>query len=352
MDGELANLRKGAPIFGDIIASLGSESARERARDAFSVGVLIGPGTPTPRRLTLQIEEGVARLHACMRAFVPAVAEAMAGHLAAFLNAFIADPARPMGTMPLVPEAERSVFDGLNRTACSFPARSRIDVEIAAQAARTPARIAIECGEVKLTYAELEARSATLAKALRARGAGPGRIVGLAVRRSAALPVALLGILKSGAAYLPLDPDHPRERSAFVIEDSEAQLFVADGDSAQRLGLDAARTIVMEKMAEESSAALTPAGASSDLAYLIYTSGSTGKPKGVMVTHRNVLNFFTGMDQRIPHEEGGRFLAVTSPSFDISVLELCWTLTRGFTVVLQDAGGAKSRSRLQPVLLF
>jgi natural product biosynthesis luciferase-like monooxygenase protein len=340
--GELAKLREGAPLFADAIASLGSESARERARGAFSVGVVIGSDAPAPRRLTLQIDEGAARLHVCARAFTPAVAKVMAGHLAAFLNAFLAGPAQPIRTMPLVPETEHSVFDRLNRTECSFPTGSRIDLEMATQAARTPERIAIECGEVKLTYGELEARSAALAEALRTKEVGPGHIVGLVVRRSAELPVALLGILKSGAAYLPLDPDYPRERTGFIIADSGAQLFVADRESAQRLGLGAARTIVVEDVAEKPRAALPPAGTSSDLAYLIYTSGSTGKPKGVMVTHRNVLNFFTGMDRRLPHQEGGRFLAVTSTSFDISVLELCWTLARGFTVVLQDTGGAKS----------
>jgi natural product biosynthesis luciferase-like monooxygenase protein len=340
--GELAKLREVAPLFGDTIASLGSENARERAREAFSVGVLIGPGVPAPRRLTLQIDEGAARLHVCTRAFTRSVAELMGEHLAVFFNAFLAESVRPVGAIPLVPRAEHSVFDRLNETGCSFPVGSRIDLELVAQATRTPGRIAIECGEVKLTYAELEARAAALAEALRAKGAAPGHIVGLAVRRSAELPVALLGILKSGAAYLPLDPDYPRERTAFIIADSGAQLFVADGECAQRLGLGAARTIVVEDVAEKPRAGLVPAGASSDLAYLIYTSGSTGKPKGVMVTHRNVLNFFTGMDRRIPHQDGGRFLAVTSPSFDISVLELCWTLARGFTVVLQDSGGAKS----------
>jgi natural product biosynthesis luciferase-like monooxygenase protein len=339
--GELAKLREGSPIPVDIVVSL-SETTRQRARDAFSVGVLIGPGAPAPRRLALQIDDdGRVRLHVCLRAFAPAIAKVMAGHLAAFLNAFLAAPARPIGTIPLIPMGEYAVFDGLNQTKCLFPSGSRIDLEIAAQAARTPARIAIECGEVKLTYSELDKRGSALAEALRAKGAGPGHIVGLAVRCSAALPVALLGILKSGAAYLPLDPDYPRERTTFIIADAGVQLFVADAGSAQRLGLRTAHTIVVEDAAEKPREALAPAGASGDLAYLIYTSGSTGRPKGVMVTHRNVLNFFTGMDHRIPHEEGGRFMAVTSPSFDISVLELCWTLARGLTVVLQDTGGAK-----------
>lgn len=196
---------------------------------------------------------------------------------------------------------------------------------IAAQARRTPDRIAIECGDAKLTYRELDERATAWARRLVDQGVVPGDIVGLNLERTPDLVVAQLAAMKAGAAYLPLDPDYPRDRIAFMVEDSGAKVVLRE--APQGPGSDAA----------------LPASDPQRPAYVIYTSGSTGKPKGVVVTHRNVMNFFAGMDARIAREEAGRWLAVTSLSFDISVLELCWTLARGFTVVLHSnnlrAGG-------------
>ena len=169
------------------------------------------------------------------------------------------------------------------------------------------------------------------------RGVVPGDIVGICMERSPELVIALLAIMKTGAAYLPLDPDYPPERIAFMIEDSQTRLVVADAALAATLALPPDRTLLFDARAPVAGAPpMFPAVASDSAAYVIYTSGSTGRPKGVVVTHRNVMNFFAGMDPRIPHEAGGRWLAVTSLSFDISVLELCWTLARGLTVALHS----------------
>jgi natural product biosynthesis luciferase-like monooxygenase protein len=201
---------------------------------------------------------------------------------------------------------------------------------IAAQVQRTPDRVAVECGTEQLTYRQLDERATAWAEQLVREGVKPGDIVGLNLGRSAGLIVAMLAVMKAGAAYLPLDPDYPQERIAFMIEDSGAKLVLRE---------------VPSDVALANAASNLPAPDPQRPAYVIYTSGSTGKPKGVVVTHRNVMNFFAGMDGRIEHDEPGRWLAVTSLSFDISVLELCWTLARGFTVVLHsNAANAEGKS--------
>ncbi len=152
--------------------------------------------------------------------------------------------------------------------------------------------------------------------------------------------VAMLGVLEAGGAYLPLDPGFPPERVRFMLEDSDTRVILTQQRLKNRLGDSRAIVVSLDEPDVDDHAADSAVSAHSNpaaysLAYLMYTSGSTGTPKGVMVEHRNVLNFFAGMDRIVGVEEGV-WLAVTSISFDISVLELLWTLSRGFTVVLQS----------------
>ena len=168
-------------------------------------------------------------------------------------------------------------------------------------------------------------------------GVGPGKPVGLCTARGPDLLIGALGILKAGGAYVPLDPAYPADRIAHYIADSGAAIIVTQAALAESLPRGGAALLLLDRDPRLSQAAASnpEAGAGpDDLAYLIYTSGSTGTPKGVMVAHRNVANFFVGMDARIDHRAGSVWLAVTSLSFDISVLELFWTLARGFKLVL------------------
>ena len=201
---------------------------------------------------------------------------------------------------------------------------------ISAQAARTPQHEAICFQGQSLSYRELEEKAVQVAARLLERGVVPGDIVGICMERSPELVIAVLAIMKTGAAYLPLDPDYPPERIAFMIEDSQTRLIVANAALAAdaRLAARAGRSFSTSSPGS-GAPPMFPVVDADSAAYVIYTSGSTGRPKGVVVTHRNVMNFFAGMDPRIPHEPAGRWLAVTSLSFDISVLELCWTLARG-----------------------
>ncbi|MCK9518482.1 MAG: LLM class flavin-dependent oxidoreductase [Dehalococcoidia bacterium] len=198
---------------------------------------------------------------------------------------------------------------------------------------------ALISGTESLTYAELDRRANQLARHLLALGLRREEIVGIALDRTPALVVAVLAVLKAGGAYLPLDPHYPSGRLRFMLEDSGARFVVTESPLAAQFATGQTRPITLDT--DRDTLAGLPGTAPlvevdpTHLAYVIYTSGSTGTPKGVMIEHRNVVNFFAGMTDRLaPGDPPGTWLAVTSLSFDISVLELLWTLATGFTVVL------------------
>mgnify|MGYP000686960582 FL=1 len=236
-----------------------------------------------------------------------------------------------------LPEAERDlVLTQWNATATDHDRSLTMHRAFEAQVAKTPDALALIFEDQKLTYAELNARANRAAHLLREMGVAPGQVVGLCCRRSIDLMVGALAILKAGGAYLPMDPSYPADRLQNFVQDSGAQVIVTQAAVEPNLPRHDAQLLVLDaepRLAAQPADNLPDTSGPEDLAYLIYTSGSTGKPKGVMVEHRNVCNFYTGMDAHIPHDQG-TWLAVTSLSFDISVLELFWTTARGLTVVL------------------
>jgi amino acid adenylation domain-containing protein len=232
-----------------------------------------------------------------------------------------------------------------NRTEADYPRTSTIAEIFSAQAARTPDAIALISQGRSFTYRQLDENTNCLARHLQSLGVKPDTLVGVAMGRSATLVSSLLGILKAGGAYVPLDPTFPEDRLSLVIEDSGMSVLLTTNDSRAHLPPGAAGLSILDaedsSIAQESPLAVASTATSESLAYVIYTSGSTGRPKGVMVENRNVVNFFTGMDRAIGCGPGV-WLAVTSVSFDISVLELIWTLTRGFTVVVHGDEGSST----------
>ncbi|HKN21465.1 MAG TPA: non-ribosomal peptide synthetase [Terracidiphilus sp.] len=230
-----------------------------------------------------------------------------------------------------------------NRTEADYPRSSTIADLFAAQAARTPDAAAVIARGRTLSYRELDESANRLARRLQNLGVKPDTLVGVAMGRSETLVVSLLGILKAGGAYVPLDPTYPQDRLSLVIEDSQMPVLVTTAASRAHLPPAAACLAVVDvedaDLKHERAEAVVSLATPVNIAYVIYTSGSTGKPKGVMVENRNVVNFFTGMDRAIGCETGV-WLAVTSVSFDISVIELLWTLTRGFTVVVHGEEGS------------
>ncbi len=260
--------------------------------------------------------------------------EALAAGLEQLLRAAAVDPGIAVSHLPFMSEAERRrvLYDWNNDTALEVPPAC-IHHLIEAQVRATPSAKALVFEHTSLSYAELDARANRIAHELRCVGVGPGVLVGVFVPRSLELVVAILGVHKAGGAYVPLDPHYPRDRVEYMLTDSGASLVLTRNDVVDGLP-ERVRALRIEELATDPVTPVDGGATPSDLAYVIYTSGSTGTPKGVMVEHRNVINFFVGMDQRVPRSATSTWLAVTSLSFDISVLELLWTLSRGFTVVI------------------
>jgi natural product biosynthesis luciferase-like monooxygenase protein len=245
-----------------------------------------------------------------------------------------------------LPQAERAmVLDTWNATEIEYKSEP-IHISFETQVALTPDATALVFEDQSFSYAALNAAANKLSHRLRDMGVRTGTPVGLSTSRGPDLLIGALGILKAGGAYVPLDPAYPADRIKHYIADSGAPVIVTQSALADGLPKGDATLLVLDTDTGLAASSDTnpDGGAGADtLAYLIYTSGSTGTPKGVMVGHGNVANFFAGMDQRITHNEGDAWLAVTSLSFDISVLELFWTLSRGFKLVL---AGDDSRTEL------
>ncbi|MEW9918953.1 MupA/Atu3671 family FMN-dependent luciferase-like monooxygenase [Marimonas sp. MJW-29] len=272
----------------------------------------------------------------------PTAADLIAARLSAAFAAL--GTAQTVETLTALPPAEiaRQV-DDWNATARDYD-RTTIHAAFEAQVAETPEAQALVFEAETLTYSDLNARANRVAHVLRDMGAKPGTPIGIYTARDVDLLVGALGILKAGGAYVPLDPAYPADRIAHYITDSAAPLIVTQSALAGQLPPHKAQVLELDTDSLLATAPDTNPEATAtpdDLAYLIYTSGSTGTPKGVIVSHGNVANFFAGMDDRIDHDTGSVWLAVTSLSFDISVLELFWTLARGFKVVL---AGDESRT--------
>ncbi len=214
-----------------------------------------------------------------------------------------------------------------------------VDVVIDYQASLSPDKVAVEAAGRTLTYSELVRSSESIAEALRERGIGPGARVGVHLSRGVDMISALLGVWKSGAAYVPLDPSFPADRLAFMAQDAAVAAVLTEEDLLESCCIDGERRLVIADLLSAHGSAPRPISSARrvngrDAAYVIYTSGSTGKPKGVVVTHRSVLNFLESMRREPGLEMRDRLLAVTTLSFDIAVLELFLPLVVGATVLV------------------
>ncbi|MFV0491842.1 MAG: MupA/Atu3671 family FMN-dependent luciferase-like monooxygenase [Pseudorhodobacter sp.] len=276
-------------------------------------------------------------LHYDRAQLTDAEAKALSARIATFAAAFTGTA--DVASLPILPEAERkALLDGPNNTGADYDRSLTVHQAFEAQVVRTPDAPAVVFEGTELTYAALNARANSAAHVLIGLGVKPGTLVGLCTTRSLDLLVGALAIQKAGGAYVPMDPAYPAERIALYIEDSAAPVIVTQSALAADLPTGGAQVLEIDsdpRLHEVPDTNPDSGVTAGDLAYMIYTSGSTGRPKGVMVEHRNVANFFTGMDARIG-TEAGVWLAVTSLSFDISVLELFWTLARGFKLVLSS----------------
>jgi amino acid adenylation domain-containing protein len=285
--------------------------------------------------------------------FYPETIQRMIGHFQTLLEGVVANPECHLSALPLLTGVERNQLLGeWTDTRTPFMSDRCVHAFFEDQVARTPDAVALIFEQEQWTYDELNRRAEAVAAELKVRGVRNEDRVAICAGRSLEMMAGLLGILKAGACYVPLDPTYPRERLQFMLEDSGAAVLLTDASLAAALELRRPGLATLDISLGRSVAAPDPvveaAGGrngvgSQQLAYVIYTSGSTGRPKGVMVTHRNVANFFAAMD-RLLGTEPGVWLALTSISFDISVLELFWTLARGFKVVIQPEPERVSRN--------
>ncbi|WP_326639614.1 amino acid adenylation domain-containing protein [Streptosporangium sp. NBC_01755] len=264
--------------------------------------------------------------------------DALLAHLETLLDSAVSRPDLRIADLELLGADEPALLAKWNDTACP-----RQDTTVTSlfeeQAARTPDAVAVDGESGTLTYAELDRRASDLARLLRERGAGPDRLVALALPRTPDLVVALLAVLKSGAAYLPLDTDHPADRLAYMIQDADPLCVIATPETAALLPEGTAVLAPSGVLPGAPSGVLPEHGPShpasgGDLAYVIYTSGSTGRPKGVAIPHTALTAFLLTMRERLALGADDRLVAVTTIAFDIAALELYVPLISGATVVL------------------
>ncbi|MFD5914332.1 amino acid adenylation domain-containing protein [Streptomyces massasporeus] len=267
-------------------------------------------------------------------------AQRMLDDFCTLLESIVREPGRALSRLELLaPEELDWLVARGGRVGPHSPGQKSAPELIWEQVRRTPDAVALVSDGAELTYRETAWRAAALAERLRAAGVGPETPVGVHLPRSAELVVSALAIWLAGGAYLPIDPGYPQARVAYVVEDSGLDVVITRSATAGDLAGTGARLVFADDLGEaavpggDALPAVTPP-ALGDLAYVIYTSGSTGKPKGVLIEHGQFVNFCHAVDERIGGGSGDTWLAVTSPSFDISTVELLWTLTRGYRVVI------------------
>ncbi|MDB6122829.1 MAG: Acyl carrier protein [Pedosphaera sp.] len=301
--------------------------------------------------LMLNLEETVAGITGWIEyatdLFDAAAINRFCGHYKTLLEAIVADPDQTISQISILTASEPQQLNEWNNTRVDYPRTSCVHELFEAQAARTPDSMAVVCEGNELSYAELNARANQLAQHLQSLGVTASSLVAICVERSLEMVVAMLGTLKAGATYVPLDPALPKERLQFMLEDAEVAVVLTQESLLEAMQaltnpIDQARktpTLVCldsnTELADNSIAhnVLSHATAES-LAYVIYTSGSTGKPKGVQISHRAVVNFLESMRREPGLTEQDTLLAVTTLSFDIAGLEIWLPLLVGARVVI------------------
>ncbi|MGL4573191.1 MAG: amino acid adenylation domain-containing protein [Burkholderiaceae bacterium] len=289
--------------------------------------------------------------------FLPSTVSTFASLFQTIAEQLVSESNQQVRKFTCLSEHDRESLARWNHTKQDYP-KTTIPSVLAAIFTKHKKDAAIECEGAQTTYLELDMQSNQLARALRAKGVGRGSLVGLCVNRSEQMLVALLAVLKAGAAYVPLDPSYPAERLNYMALDSNLTLLVTESACMGCIDWPRDKTLVLDldthQIAEQDSRSLEPSAAldatPEDPAYVIYTSGSTGRPKGVIVPHRAVVNFLTSM-QSIPGlHKIDRLLAITTLSFDIAVLELLLPLSVGACVILASRDQAADANALRALL--
>lgn len=278
-------------------------------------------------------------------------------HYRKLLSGIAENPMQSIDAFPLLTSSERrQVIEEWNRTTVEFARKQFVPALIEEQAERTPAAPALRYEKTELNYSQLNQRANQLARQLQELGVGVEARVGLLVERSIEMVVGLLGVLKAGAAYVPLDPNYPAERLSYMLESADIKVLLTQEHLREKrpayngpvLELDG--TEEQRRIEQQSGENLNIALEPGNLAYLIYTSGSTGRPKGVMNTHAGLLNRLLWMQEEYQLKAGDVVLQKTPFSFDVSVWEFFWPLMEGAKLVLARPGGQQDPDYLATLI--
>lgn len=282
----------------------------------------------------------------------------LAARLVAVLEAVVFDPGLTIRDLPLLSSDERStLISAWNDTSRSIPTETIVEL-FAAQVAADPEAVALVCGGRELSYKQLDTRSSQVARVLLRHGAGPERIIALKLPRESELIVALLGVHKTGAAYLPLDPAHPAERIDFMLQDVApvALLTTSDFAESHQISASAYPVLLLDDISFDDQCVVPftmrqPQNMAAYLAYVIYTSGSTGRPKGVAAHYQGLMNLLASMRDRLDMRSEDAVLAVTTVTFDPMVLEFFLPLLCGARVVLASQQDVRDPQRLAELIV-
>ncbi|MBW4702075.1 MULTISPECIES: non-ribosomal peptide synthetase [unclassified Micromonospora] len=350
-----ARSRSRNPLFQTLLTwnTLDERAARESVAALRGLTVRVEPAEAGTARfdLSVSVEEqpGGAGLCGSLTAsadlFDEGTAERLATRLTRVLTAFATTPDIRVSAVDVLLDDERADFGGNRADEPAASLAAAFDRWLAA----APDVVAVECGPIRLSYRELDERAGLLAAELAGRGAGPDRFVAVALPRSVDLLVALLAVLRCGAAYLPVDIEYPADRVAYLIEDCAPVLAITDTATSALLPSDAERLLLDTFAPGETSLPALPVPGTA-AAYTIYTSGSTGRPKGVVIPRSAFDNFLAAMRERIGLDPGERLLAVTTVGFDIAGLELFLPLTTGATVVIAPRETVRDTARIAALL--
>ncbi len=278
--------------------------------------------------------------------------ERMLGHLQVLLEGVVADPDHHLSELPLLTAEERlRLLIEWNDTQIVYPEDDLIHELFEAQVEQTPGAVAVEYEGTRLTYSELNQQANQLALHLQSLGVGPDVVVGLFVERSLDMLVGLMGILKAGGTYVPLDPSFPQTRLAYMIADSDMKVLVTHRQLDRNLTVRPPSIVYLDAdweaiSRQDTTKTKPPSPRPENLAYVLYTSGSTGRPKGVAIPHTAVVNFLRSMQSEPGFTAKDKLLAVTTLSFDIAGLEIYLPLVRGGTTVIASREDVYDPARL------
>ncbi|OXB20671.1 hypothetical protein B0A71_06660 [Flavobacterium tructae] len=292
----------------------------------------------------------------CTALFDKATIESMLLHYQELLQSIVGNIKQPISTLSMLSQAEEhQLLNVFNNTEAAYPSDKTIVDLFEEQVKQTPTAVAVVYEDEKLTYEELDQRSNQLAYYLREQGVKPDALVGICLERSLEMLIGILGILKSGGAYVPIDPEYPTDRIAYMLKDAGIDLVVSSQTSCNVINRDEELSVLCldkdwDLISGYPTTALSTVLTASNLAYVIYTSGSTGTPKGVMNEHSGIVNRLLWTQSHYQLKSDDAILQKTSFSFDVSVWEFLWAISCGARLVFAKPEGHKDVEYLKQII--